>query len=250
MAVGGQSEADGSNQIVLARFNADGSADTSFGTQVIPERQCPHHPGGAGFGNIPNVLSSIQQAAGRRQLRGPALGPARCRRRGSSTSRGNCSRQPRCRRSPEPSSRRGSTLKTSFMRPRSHVRVRTRARGTVPARMAKLGEKNRDHCRHTETLSSSRRGWPWLSVGRRGIPDVPEDRVALGFDDPSITRSAHQGVALPPRGLARFTRTVSAGQPHRHFGLGPGCRVGEGIAPRAACELRKAMRATGHAPWR
>ena len=52
MAVGRQVASNGSNQIVLARFNANGSPDVSFGLQLVPETQCPSHPGGPGFGNI------------------------------------------------------------------------------------------------------------------------------------------------------------------------------------------------------
>ncbi len=52
MAVGRQVASNGSNQIVLARFNANGSPDVSFGLQLVPETQCPGHPGGPGFGNI------------------------------------------------------------------------------------------------------------------------------------------------------------------------------------------------------
>jgi uncharacterized delta-60 repeat protein len=52
MAVGRQVASNDSNQIVLARFNANGTPDVSFGLQLVPETQCPGHPGGPGFGNI------------------------------------------------------------------------------------------------------------------------------------------------------------------------------------------------------
>jgi uncharacterized delta-60 repeat protein len=50
----------GSNNIALARFNGDGSADVSFGFQVVPETQCPNSgPFGPGNGNIPTAAAAI-----------------------------------------------------------------------------------------------------------------------------------------------------------------------------------------------
>ena len=57
MAVGHQHASDGSNEIVLGRFNANGSPDGGFGLQVVPETQCPGHAGGPGFGNIPTAAA-------------------------------------------------------------------------------------------------------------------------------------------------------------------------------------------------
>ena len=57
MAVGREHASDGSNQIVLGRFNANGSPDGGFGLQVVPETQCPGHAGGPGFGNIPTAAA-------------------------------------------------------------------------------------------------------------------------------------------------------------------------------------------------
>lgn len=55
IAVGSQTDAGGDSHIVLARFNADGTADSGFSLQVVPVTQCPNHPGGPGFGNFPTA---------------------------------------------------------------------------------------------------------------------------------------------------------------------------------------------------
>lgn len=126
MAVGHQHLSADSNQIVLARFNANGTPDLGFGLRVVPERFVG--PSGTATPRPRLCLTSTRwwwsASAAPERAR---MGSRAC---GSSTSRVSCCRRTICGRQPSTGLRPGSVAGASSRRPPSPERARS---STLPA---------------------------------------------------------------------------------------------------------------------